>query len=94
MGKKEGLEFMKEIFEIDLKGNQGATIAEIISFSKQVNKLPIGYDDLPTEEHLYSIHVKYKNGNEETLSFRRRFQLFGEYPFGESCENWREVNNV
>lgn len=83
---------MKEIFEIDMKGNHGSTIQEIVSFSKEVKQIPTGSMNLPDEEHIYKIELKYKNGLSETLSFKRKFVSITEHSsFGKKSQYLREV---
>ncbi len=62
---------MKELFEIDLKGNQGSSIKYIHSFSKQV-KVIDGVMDLQ-EVVYYKIDIEYHNGDREILEFEKCF---------------------
>ena len=63
---------MKTILEVDLKGSAGSTIAEIVSFSKDVIIIPSDWENYPPDkEEIYRIHLKFKNGTEDEIEFTR-----------------------
>lgn len=68
---------MRDIFDIDLKGNAGNTIKNIISFSKDVQT---NYEGNPGSRiENYIIEVEYYNGKKEKLEFSNIFDMYQEW---------------
>lgn len=77
---------MKNILEIDFRGNEGCTIDEIPIFSKHVDTVS---NDVIIEH--YEIHIKKKNGNTDILKFDRTFDINIEHScFGEPAVIYKE----
>ena len=75
---------MKEIMEVDLKGNEGSTIESIVSFSK--HRISISNVE---ELEKYEIELKLKNGATTKLEFDYKYLLHEEESFGSSIKMWR-----
>lgn len=58
---------MKEIFEVDLKGNAGNTIKNIVSISKNTEVFKEFDPTIVVDKYL--INLEYHNGKKETLKF-------------------------
>ena len=67
---------MKEIFEVDLKGNVGYSIKEIVSIYKNIEPTPqVGAMDY-SDVYNYRIELVYHNGDREVLDITKEVGCF------------------
>lgn len=70
---------MKEIFEVDLKGNEGCTVKNIVSLSIHSEALPKDRDDGADERVTVILELELHNGSKTTVKTVEEYGGFYEH---------------